>query len=1291
MESIGAYFTSHPYILENARALFDRIEFIKANMRKEGLTVSGKPFSFVQVQVSYEELVKIQLAIVHQLNAHELFTTLLEQADGMPADSRLDLLKVYCIGQDTEDKRILLFQALHDRSSIIRDFAFHVLKQLPLNTEELIKIEDLLLNKSGETRKEVITFLLKQSEEQIFTSLNHLLSDRKQLKRLGGLELLQEYHKENKLPRGKLEELCGNIPAKTEKEQTLLKQILVEAPPEYTFENGFGLFTPYQPIHYNTFAEFQIEEDGPPAWEQYAKDYLDGKQPIQDFISYDVQPLLKKLKKLTDLIDQHADDEYSYYSWNNTMAETTLGSDFKPLAEKADYRTNAALDAYPLAGELLQWVEQSHFSLEDWSMYDFYAQLGSVTDYENLQAEARHTIDQLLNVEQINRTAALFSELKYRQMINQIMDLLSLESNKCETETSLHEKARQAMLAQAPDFDPFDLYFGLFTQVLTMIPKDEWRCNIYKERTYYYHRGYSFIDFSLFNKWYGKCSESIEIYRHFIKFTAISEELARRMIDEEKELNRQLYQFSLPRYLEGVHIGMLTKDHLYHAVFAQQIHSDTFVEPEKLTAKYDYAEPLLEVRRKSIARLLEIELIRGDLLTAGTHLVRSIAHLEGMDYFIRILQALQGEKLARNYIYAAETKKEIFSHLLSNCYPAKTDSAQKLREALKGCKVTEEQLIEAMMFNTHWVDLVSEAIDWPGLRAATWYFSAHTADDMSKYSTDQIALYSQINSEDFRDGAFDLDWFQEAYSTLGPERFKLVYQAAKYVSSSSSHRRAQLYADAAIGKLDSEALMNEISDKRNKDKLRCLGLIPMQNENEALERYHFLQNFLKESKQFGAQRRVSEARASQIALENLARNAGAGDITRFQWRMELRELEQVKPFFTPQAIENIEVHLQVNEKNEVQLHVVKDGKRLKSVPAKLKKHSEIEAIQKAQKALTEQYRRSRTAFEEAMELQTKFQVRELQNLLQHPVLAHLVQTLVIATENKLGIVTAEGLELVNGKVVPLSPAAELTIAHPYLLFHAKEWRKWQEKLFAAQIKQPFKQVFRELYLVNNDEKEKDISKRYAGHQIQPSKTVALLKSRGWQASYEDGLRKIYYKHNIVVSLYAMADWYSPSDVEAPTIEGVYFYDRLTSKRLHLQLIPPTLFSEVMRDIDLVISIAHVGGVDPEASHSTIEMRSVIVEELAKLLKLDNVSVKKNHAIIKGQLAEYTVHLGSGIVHQLGGTEIPILAVQSQHRGRIFLPMVDEDPRTAEIMSKILLLSEDNKMKDPIILQRIKQF
>ncbi|MGO0943915.1 hypothetical protein ACTPD5_22845, partial [Clostridioides difficile] len=43
------------------------------------------------------------------------------------------------------------------------------------------------------------------------------------------------------------------------------------------------------------------------------------------------------------------------------------------------------------------------------------------------------------------------------------------------------------------------------------------------------------------------------------------------------------------------------------------------------------------------------------------------------------------------------------------------------------------------------------------------------------------------------------------------------------------------------------------------------------------------------------------------------------------------------------------------------------------------------------------------------------------------------------------------------------------------------------------------------------------------------------------------------------------------------------------KSLELASIPPILFSEVMRDIDLVVSVAHAGGVDPETSHSTVSI------------------------------------------------------------------------------------------------------
>ena len=123
---------------------------------------------------------------------------------------------------------------------------------------------------------------------------------------------------------------------------------------------------------------------------------------------------------------------------------------------------------------------------------------------------------------------------------------------------------------------------------------------------------------------------------------------------------------------------------------------------------------------------------------------------------------------------------------------------------------------------------------------------------------------------------------------------------------------------------------------------------------------------------------------------------------------------------------------------------------------------------------------------------------------------------------------------------------------------------------------------------------------------------------------------------------------------------------------------------------MVVSVAHVGGVDPEASLSTVEMRAAMARELLPLLKLDNVRVEGSHAHIRGTFGEYTVHLGSGVVHQMAVGALHILPVHAQHRGRIFLPFADDDPRTAEIMSKVLLLAEDRKLKDPTILGQIQR-
>ena len=104
-----------------------------------------------------------------------------------------------------------------------------------------------------------------------------------------------------------------------------------------------------------------------------------------------------------------------------------------------------------------------------------------------------------------------------------------------------------------------------------------------------------------------------------------------------------------------------------------------------------------------------------------------------------------------------------------------------------------------------------------------------------------------------------------------------------------------------------------------------------------LERYQFLQKFLKESKEFGAQRQESEKKAVTIALQNLARNSGYGDVTRLTWSMETELIKEITPYLTPKEIEGVEVYVQVNNEGKPEIKQVRAGKELNSLPPKLKK------------------------------------------------------------------------------------------------------------------------------------------------------------------------------------------------------------------------------------------------------------------------------------------------------------------------------------------------------------------
>lgn len=1274
-------------------ALFEQLEWAKNEMTKDGLSITGKPLSFVFVHLSFEDLISTQIVLAYHLQDEELFQRIIAQADAYPPSSRIGLLNIYCLDPITQGQREFLFNSLRDRSSINRSLALKKIHALTPNKEEIAKIEDLLANKSGALRKEAISLLKIQPQDHILESAERLIKDSKQLKRLGGLELLLEASKDYNLSSEQITTLCSLLPKITKNEQVLLEQLVARDVPEYNESNGFGLYTPHAPIPYDRIANSAIKMNGEEPWQQLVSLYIQKPTPIEKFFQYDLDKLLSKLEQLIQILDEYANFEYETYQWNDAKMTTTLGQKYSILASKTDSQRNASLDVYPIPEAIVQWIKSSSFSGEDLAYFNFYNHLSEYPSAHDLSEAAHILIKPFFQYEGIKKYVAQFNSLKYHYTLQQIFSVLSQDIKNISGETLLHKEAVSLLEQHAPAFNSFEQATGIVLQLLHQIPADQWRVEVRDKGYYYYQSTSTIVDLDIIDAFVDRLS-NYATYEGYAKMLAINEELTKRM--QKENYSPSLYDLSLFQYLDAFKVGLLTQDHLYEAIFTNTLASEIFTEPSKLLDRYQSFEDLadfLAIRNQAIDRILAIELKRGDTPTTVTKLASSISYFEGIDYFLQILQALDGEKLSRGYIWQAETKKDVFSRLLTSCYPQKEETAQQLKEAWQKTDISKERLIEAMMYNQHWIDLVSEVIGWEGLKESAWYFIAHTTDSLSDFAKDQIALFSSITAEDFRDGAFDLAWFQSAYQTLGSKKFKLVYDAAKYASEGANHRRAQLYADTAIGTLSPKPLMKEIQEKRNKDKLRALGLIPLKttDDKDALHRYQFIQQFLKESKQFGAQRRASESRAASIALENLARNAGDGEATRFIWRMELSAFNDIQHLFKAQPIEQITAHLQIEEDAAVTIIVEKDGKRLKNIPAALKKHADVVTLQEARKDLQEQYKRARPALEQAMTLETKFSAEELINLLAHPILAPLLQKLVFISGEHVGMITPEGLQVLSGNVVKLAPTTPLMIAHPYHLLESGQWRQWQAYMFEHKIQQPFKQVFRELYLINADEKGLKQSLRYAGHQVNPSQTVALLKTRGWQISYETGPRKVYYKENIVASLYAQADWFTPAEIEAPAVEGVYFYDRLTGKDIVLDDIPTAIFSEVMRDMDLVVSVAHVGGVDPEASHSTVEMRTIIVEELAKLLKLSNVEVKKQHVLIEGKLASYSVHLGSGVVHQVGGSMIPIVAVPSQHRGRIFLPMVDDDPRTAEIMSKLLMLSEDTKMKDPAILAHIRSY
>jgi hypothetical protein len=533
-----------------------------------------------------------------------------------------------------------------------------------------------------------------------------------------------------------------------------------------------------------------------------------------------------------------------------------------------------------------------------------------------------------------------------------------------------------------------------------------------------------------------------------------------------------------------------------------------------------------------------------------------------------------------------------------------------------------------------------------------------------------------------------------------------------YASTGRGHERGRLMADALRGVLPEPPLKRRCLQNRDRDALLALALLPVTGPRELLSRYRTLRRFLESGSGGSARRQALERQAVSVAMGNLAAAAGYDDADRLIWALELRQNARLRPEHLSLTLRGVRVRLLIDDRWKVRLvhqaqpeskptqteaaePTASASRRASRMPNWLRRAPEVQRLKRLAHRLRLQIERLRRRLESAMYDGGHLRPDELQRLLAHPVLEGMLRRVVFIGQGSFGYPTdgGRGLRDCHGHVEPLLPHERLRPAHPWDFFHQGGWEHWQRQCFQNRWVQPFKQVFRELYTLTDAERAGFVvSRRYAGQLVHPSQATALLYRCGWTISPSGGARRSFPVQQLEAHLSFTSPMRTPAEVEGLTLDQVSFHPVQQSQAIPLERVPPGVFSETMRDLDLVVSVAHAGGgPGPGATASTLQMRARLVEETVQVLKHRNVRVdgEQHRAIIAGTLGEYTVHLGSGVAHRIPGGALVLVAVRHPQRGRLFLPFADEDPLTAEVLSKVLLLARDDRIRDPALLAQIQ--
>jgi hypothetical protein len=300
---------------------------------------------------------------------------------------------------------------------------------------------------------------------------------------------------------------------------------------------------------------------------------------------------------------------------------------------------------------------------------------------------------------------------------------------------------------------------------------------------------------------------------------------------------------------------------------------------------------------------------------------------------------------------------------------------------------------------------------------------------------------------------------------------------------------------------------------------------------------------------------------------------------------------------------------------------------------------------------------------------------------------------------------------------PEGTPAHVRLWHP-LRAATDDVRAWRERVMDERLRQPFKQAFREIYLLTPAEEEtKAYSNRFAAHIVHYRRLYALFKERGWQANFlgrHDG------GHNGEARRELGGEWracfyHDPADdadwgPEHATTDQVRF-ERRDGRRWReapVADVPPVVFSEAMRDVDLFVGVTSIAA-DPEwadrgedrytaywrettfgALTANAEVRRAALERILPRTKIaDRCAIDGRYLVVRGELRTYKIHLGSAnVLMEPDGSYLCIVQARGRGQGTPYLPF--EDERLSLILSKAFLLAADHRITDATILTQIER-